>query len=147
MVRPARPVRLLALLAPAVAIAGCFPASSYECDGDAQCSGGEVCARTHTCELEADVRAARVRWDVEGLPAATECDLRGIGDLTIDFSDRAGAEVAFAPVPCAGGLYTIDKLPRAYDLVELVGYDTTGARYFGTVSLGSELEVMMTLAE
>jgi len=142
----ARLVALLAVAAPLAAV-GCFPASSYECDGDAQCSGGEVCARTHTCELEGDVRAARVRWDVEGLPAATECDLRGIGDLTIDFSDRAGAEVAFAPVPCAGGLYTIDKLPSTFDLVELVGYDTAGARYFGTVSLGSALEVMMTLAE
>jgi len=136
---------VLGVMAPA--LAGCFSPSTYDCDVDSQCGSGEVCARTHECLTAGEVRAVRVRWTIDGqADAAAECAALGIGDLTIGFSSSDGAEVSFAPVPCGGGLYFIDKLPTRFDQVELYGYDANGVRYYGVTILGSDPEYTVSMS-
>jgi hypothetical protein len=125
--------------------AGCFPASTYECDRAEQCASGEVCARDHTCTLPSEVRSVRVRWTVAGVDAATECATRAIDDLTITFGGSDGSELSYAPVPCRFGSYFIDLLPHAYDQVELDGYDASGIYYYGVTIIAGDPEYTLTL--
>jgi hypothetical protein len=101
---------------PACAIQG-------ECDVDGACSGGDICARDHTCLSPTEVRLVVAHWTVNGGPAneAPACTSR---DLYIDFigTDRNDT-LGFRPVPCANGQFTVDKLPVRFDSVELGAED------------------------
>ena len=95
----------------------CLPQPSAECSADSQC-GDDVCSRTSECLARSSVRAVTVRWTVNGTSAdATSCLTQ---DLYIQFdSAEYGDSLRFAPVPCRGGSYYIDKLPKRYVQVEL----------------------------
>ncbi|MBA3818728.1 MAG: hypothetical protein H0X17_07535 [Deltaproteobacteria bacterium] len=96
-----------------------------ECDVDADCSG-DVCARDGFCHSAGSVRAVRVTWTVNGMPAsAAACT--SAPDLAIYFSGKAAGDdpLGFAPVPCETGQFVIDKLPTSYSMVEL-GRDGAG---------------------
>jgi hypothetical protein len=95
-----------------------FPGAS--CHSDADCTGGTVCARVGGCAAPANIRAVHISWTVNGKPASTAaCDTRQ--SLEIDFlaNDGSNAHVGYAPVPCAEGKFTIDKLPTYYGSVSL----------------------------
>ena len=138
-------MRIAAALA-AIALAGCFPEGTYECDLDGDCSAGEVCARTHECVLPSEVRAVNVRWAIEGqLDTQTGCRNVGLRDLEIEFSG-AGQDLRFAPVPCQGGSYFIDKLPSSYSTVQLTGTASGGVPYYASGSIVGTTELALTLA-
>jgi hypothetical protein len=95
-----------------------FPGSG--CHSDAECTGGTVCARAGGCTAPADIRAVHINWTVNGKPASTAaCDTRQ--SLEIDFStgSDSNAHLGYAPVPCAEGKFTIDKLPMYFNFVQL----------------------------
>ena len=140
-------MRIVALVAVA-GLASCFSPSTYDCDTDFECSGGEVCARTHECVAAAEVRAVRVRWNIAGQAgtAAEGCAALGLGDLSIKFSGGDATPLSFAPVPCGGGLYVVDKLPTRYDVVELFGGDANGTAYSASSSIGDAVEYTLTLS-
>ena len=86
------------------------------CTLDADC-GDEVCARTNVCAAAATLRNVHVTWTVNG-GAPTPSSCTAFDPLEIDFEGTAPG-VAFAPVPCMAGLYSIDKLPTVLDQVFL----------------------------
>ena len=91
------------------------------CHQDTQCTAGNVCARNEGCLPPSEIREVHVTWTVGGMPAnATTCD--AALDLEIQFvatSPAANPRLGFAPVPCAEGKFSIDKLPIAFTLVGL----------------------------
>lgn len=108
-------------LALALALASCDGKGSDgdSCSVDTDCDSG-TCARTDRCEEPDAVRAVHVTWTVRGAaPTADSC--RDLDPLEIDFDDGGlnGDGVAFAPVPCTAGLYSIDKLPLDITRVSL----------------------------
>jgi hypothetical protein len=140
-----RPV-LGALALAVVASAGCFPTSTYDCDQDFECSGGEVCARTHECLTPSQVRALNVTWTVTGVDdVATACPTAGLESLTISYTSPDAPTLTFAPVMCTLGLYRIDKLPVWFERVELSGYSDTGAYYAGSAMIGAAPELQIAL--
>jgi hypothetical protein len=137
----------VALAVSAVALAGCFPQGDYQCDLDTDCSGGEVCARTHECLAASDVRSVKIDWTIEGQPdTVTGCPALGLTDMTIQFTGDQ-TELSFAPVPCAGGSYFIDKLPLRFSEVSLAGNTADGAQYYGDTPVGVDAEYTITLTE
>ncbi len=108
-----RPTLLLLL-----AITGCETShDGAPCQLDGDC-GSEVCARTGTCAAANTLRAVHVTWTVNGAaPSAGSC--APLDPLQIDFEGTITPGVAFAPVPCTAGLYSIDKLPIDLDQVFL----------------------------
>jgi hypothetical protein len=109
----------------AAVLAACGSSSSDKCTNDTSCGSGQVCARDGECLAPADVWSLKVTWTVNGMPAsATTC--AHAPDLELDFEDfDLGDTFGYAPVPCAAGQFTIDKLPRRFDQVDL----GTGGRY------------------
>jgi hypothetical protein len=141
-----RPALASLALAAAGAVAGCFPESTYDCDQDFECSGGEVCARTHECLTPSQVRGLRVVWTVTGsTDVATACETAGLGGLTISYTAPGVQTLQFAPVACTLGLYAIDKLPVWFERVELSGYGSGDAYYEGSVMIGAGPEVQIAL--
>lgn len=107
-------------------LAGCTMAGAAVCDVDDDCPSGLLCANTHECLGASQVRRLTVAWTVGGLPAAAaSCEPVGPLTLRIDTADRAD-EVEYAPVPCAVGQFTFDKLPVDFARVRLDG--ATGSR-------------------
>jgi hypothetical protein len=103
-----------------VLVAGCAgPASAPgDCNGASGCGADQVCTRDHQCLPPDQVRAVHVTWTVSGAPAsATSC--AAAPDLVLDLRSRRGASLGFEPVPCAEGVFTVDRLPTDYDMVEL----------------------------
>lgn len=138
-------MRILALVALA-GLAACFPPSTYDCNQDQECSSGEVCARNHECLPPGEVRTLRVVWTIDAQPdTAAACAALGIGDLTIVYSGGGGEALTFAPVPCPGGLYFVDKLPVRFDRVELSGFASDGTPYYGVTSIGADPESALAL--
>jgi hypothetical protein len=137
---------LAALGLAVVASAGCFPASTYDCDQDVECSGGEVCARTHECLTPSQVRELRVTWTVTGVAdVATACPAAGLESLTISYTAPGYPSLTFAPVMCTLGLYRIDKLPVWFERVELSGYGAGDAYYAGSAMIGAAPELQIAL--
>lgn len=101
-----------------VALAGC-PATNHggDCNVDSDCQP-QVCARDGACYDAADVRSVKATWTIDGAaPSTVSCN--GF-DLYIRFRGPSPDDsMGFAPVPCFAGQFTIDKLPRRYDSVEL----------------------------
>ena len=92
--------------------------SQYGCVKDSTCPSGEVCARSDDCYVPSELRAVHVSWTVGGMPAsATTCS--GVSQLQISFNGGGGGNLAFAPVPCEEGKFSIDKLPKSYSHVML----------------------------
>ena len=112
-------MHLVATVSAALAVAACVaPTAGGECQLDAECDG-EVCARDGTCTPASAVRAVTTTWTVRGAAADdTTCASHPtfyIAYLGRDYGDRLG----YAPVPCALGRFTIDKLPTRFRAVEL----------------------------
>ena len=104
--------------------AGCTNTSGANgnaCQADTDCDSG-ICARTQVCVATDHVQAVRATWTVAGAPP-TAASCTSLDPLTIEFfgstSGSSRDDVAFAPVPCAAGLFSIDKLPDDIDTVSL----------------------------
>lgn len=107
----------LALMA---CLAGCSLTSGTggECVNDSQC-GDDVCTRGGECLARASVRSVRVEWKVDGASASvTTCDAHR--DLYLQFNGTDyGDTLRFEPVACSQGVFSVDKLPKRYQVVEL----------------------------
>jgi hypothetical protein len=96
-----------------------------------ECSGDLVCTRDGECLAPDQVRAVHVTWTVSGAAAsATSC--AGAPDLELSLQGRGVGGFSFAPVPCVEGAFTVDKLSKAYDRVEL-GRDSFGDAQAATI--------------
>jgi hypothetical protein len=108
-----------AWLVSAVLLGGCpMTQGGGECTTDGQCSGSELCARDGTCKSPSTMRDVKATWTIRGM-AATATSCAGHGDLYIQFEGGPGESLGYSPVPCAIGQFTITKLPKTYDRVEL----------------------------
>ncbi len=91
---------------------------SFGCHQDSDC-GNEVCARDGECLPASAVRTIHVNWTLDGVAASpTSCDYSPDLDITF-YDNREGDTFGFAPVPCAEGKFTVDKLPINYSTVNL----------------------------
>jgi hypothetical protein len=107
---------LLAVLL--VGVTGCFTVTS-ECLTDQDCAGGDVCANTHACLAPSQVQHVAVHWTIGGSPAdADRCAPTPELQLSI-IDSESDTRADYAPVPCATGQFTFDKLPTSYDRVAL----------------------------
>ncbi len=97
------------------------------CGSDNDCiselGSGYVCARDEECQLATNVRTVHITWTIAGQPAgsgtcSSSPDLELLFDETGDLSGT-NYEFGFAPVPCAEGEFSIDKLPDYYAYVGL----------------------------
>lgn len=95
------------------------------CQQDGECGAGDVCARTEECLPASAVRTVHVTWTVAGQPAS-DAACASVGALEIEFYDTNELAHGYAPVPCAAGRYTIDKLPTRFYRVRLALVDTDG---------------------
>lgn len=102
-----------------VFVIGCAGPSSAPPGGcDDLCTGDRVCTRDSRCLPSDQVRAVHVSWTVSGAPAsATSC--AAAPDLVLDLRSGSGPSFGFSPVPCAEGMFTVDRLSTDYDTVEL----------------------------
>jgi hypothetical protein len=118
---------LALMLVGALGATGCGSSSSSNpggvCTSDLDC-GGEICTRTGECLAAGDIRMVKVTWTVGGAPAsATTCASHP--DLTVELgSDYVGDTVGWAPVPCAAGQFTLDKIARRFQNAA-IGYGTS----------------------
>jgi hypothetical protein len=111
-------------------VAGCYQPNDATCAGDADCTGGDVCAHTHECLPPAEVHAVTIRWTIDGAPAsATTC--AGISQLEVGY--RVGFDeqtrLLFAPVPCDLGSFPNDKWPIDFDTALIYADGATGSSY------------------
>lgn len=98
-------------------LTGC-PNTGGPCATDSDCDG-EVCARNSECLPTSAVRAVKVEWTVNGMPAS-ETACASTQDLAVNFvGDRGDDAVGFAPVPCKIGQFSVDKLPTRFGTAEL----------------------------
>ncbi len=100
-------------------VAACSGSSSVtNCTVDREC-GGEVCARDGECLPSSEIRGVKVTWTINGVTAdATRC--ASTPDFYIDFyGSYAAYSFGYEPVPCMQSQFFIDKLPTAFDQVEL----------------------------
>ncbi len=105
-----------ALLCLALLATGCT-VQGNECELDSECDG-LACARDGACYAASDVRSVRTTWTINGAAAdASACADR---TLFIQFrSPQLEDPLAFSPVTCFTGQFTIDKLPTHFTSVEL----------------------------
>lgn len=131
----------LVLVLSLAALPACPRAAAPECTNDSDC-GGDVCARDGECLPASQVHSVRVTWTIRGQPAST-ASCAGSEELFIHFAGPAmGDSIGYAPVPCMLGQFSIDKLPRSYDSVE-VGVER-GPSSIATIT-GSEVVVDLPL--
>jgi hypothetical protein len=112
------------LISALCALAGCDSKGSDgdSCQVDDDCDSG-TCARTDVCAEANEVRPVHVTWTVQGAaPTAATC--ASLDPLELDFDGFDDGGVAFEPVPCIAGLFSIDKLPNDLDRVTLVSPST-----------------------
>jgi hypothetical protein len=97
------------------------------CGSDSDCinelGSGYVCARDEECQLASDVRTVHITWTIMGSAAGSDTcssspDLELLFNQTGDLSGT-NYQFGFAPVPCAEGEFSIDKLPDYYAYVGL----------------------------
>ena len=89
------------------------------CQRDSACATGELCTRSGACLPASEVRAIHVTWTLSGQPAdANTCRVEPRLRINIHASTDRG-RVSYAPVPCVAGKFTVDKLPRSFNQVEL----------------------------
>ena len=103
-----------------VFLVGCVHPSSGPPDDSCRraCGADLVCTRDGQCLPPDEVRAVHISWTVSGAPAsATSC--AAAPDLVLDLRSRTGGSFGFEPVPCAEGMFTVDRLSTDYDTVQL----------------------------
>ena len=102
-----------------VFLLGCVRPSSGPSDPCGRACGADlVCTRDGECLPPDEVRAVHISWTVSGAPASvTSC--AAAPDLVLDLRGRSGASFGFEPVPCAEGMFTVDRLSTDYDTVQL----------------------------
>jgi hypothetical protein len=97
------------------------------CGSDSDCvselGSGYVCARDEECQLASNVHTVRITWTIMGQAAGSDT-CSSSPDLELLFGqdgELSGTdyEFGFAPVPCAEGVFSIDKLPTYYTDVGL----------------------------
>lgn len=96
---------------------------------DEDCSDDEchlVCTRDGACLPQDEVRRVQIVWLIRGQGAtATSCE--GIAEIEIRFLDRDGGDPhRYTQVPCALGLFTVDRLSARFDEVEVTGLGDGG---------------------
>jgi hypothetical protein len=99
---------------------GCpAPSRGSECQLDAECDDGEVCARDSVCTPASGVRSLTTTWTIRGA-AADDTTCATHPEFFISFIGRDyGDQLGYAPVPCKLGRFFIDKLPRRFQAVQL----------------------------
>jgi hypothetical protein len=124
-------IRLVMLAS--LALGGCA-LRNFECQVDTECDPNQVCARDHACVAPSTVRAVITRWTINGEePDGARC---GDRQLYIQFRGEMRDDMlAFSPVACAPGQFSIDKLPARFTAVEL-GVEGSSERI--TASIGSD---------
>ena len=101
------------------------PGAGQECRSDSACSNGDVCTRTSVCLPPSQVRAVHAMWTLSGEPAS-ELSCSDAPDLKIKLhASTTDARLEFVPVPCVAGKFSVDKLPRSFDRVELGPADSS----------------------
>lgn len=120
-----------------------FPGHGRDRCADITCGQGDVCTRSGACVPLAQVRAVHVSWLVNGQPAsATTCTAQP--DLMINIHESTGSGgVAYAPVPCAGGKFTVDRLAISFDRVELGPVHGGGGRQSATLDSAGQATLDM----
>jgi hypothetical protein len=102
-----------------LACAGC-PRSGQggDCEYNDECTP-DVCGRDHACTAASNVREVTVTWTVHGADANVQtCAPKP--DMTLTFvGDTIGDELGFEPVPCATGMFFVDRLPKRFHSVDL----------------------------
>lgn len=90
------------------------------CDYDQNCSPGLLCSRAHVCTPTDQIRTVRAEWTLRGMPAGADT-CAAAPSLMISFwgSGGYGGSLSYAPVPCAEGVFTIDKLTASFSQVQL----------------------------
>ncbi|HSD90916.1 MAG TPA: hypothetical protein VLB44_25505 [Kofleriaceae bacterium] len=101
-----------------VLLAGC-PGGGGDCQIDQDCSGSEICARNGECHAASDVRTIHVTWTIRGMPASSTTCATTPNFYILFSSPQVSDTYGYEPVPCAAGLFTIDKLPKRFNAVEL----------------------------
>lgn len=100
-------------------LAGCPDSHDGQgCEADADC-GDDICARDGECTPASEVRQVKITWTINSMMAnATTC--AGHDSLYLQFDGPMFEDTfGYAPVPCMQGQFTIDRLPRRFDQVEL----------------------------
>jgi len=101
------------------------PVKGAGCELDSDCATGSVCTRAKGCWPASEIYAAHVTWTINGMPAsATTC--APLPPLTIEFygaTSTGGGQMAFKPVACAEGKFTLVQLPTVIDSVKLGARD------------------------
>lgn len=106
-----------------VLLASCGPPSGGDCEVDSQCGGNDVCARNGECTDTA--RSVRVTWTIRGMPANAASCAQSANLFIVFTGPGLNDQFGYEPVPCASGVFTVDKLPRRFNAVEL-GVRSTG---------------------
>jgi len=108
-----------------VGCAGNGDESAERC-GNKTCQPGELCTRTDECVAASEVRAIHVSWTLGGQPGnATTCT--GKPDLSaLIFSSLDRGHLMYSPVPCAAGMFSVDRLAIWFDLVQLGALNDAG---------------------
>jgi hypothetical protein len=104
--------------------------TSYGCQSDAECPGN-VCARTRECLPASQVHIVHTIWTV-GDAAASTASCTASPKLAITFSGSSGEQWGYAPVPCNGGKFTIDKFPTRFGNVQLARESDYSGGAYGT---------------
>lgn len=107
----------------ALLLVSCGTPSGGACFDDNDCGGGEVCARNGECTSNA--RSVRVTWTVRDMPASASTCAQTPNLFIVFSGPTPGDQFGYEPVPCAAGVFTVDKLPRRFNAVEL-GVASTG---------------------
>ena len=78
-----------------------------------------TCAPATASACPADqVAPIRVNWTIDGqAPTAALCANQP--DWYLDFNDTYQQGFGFAPVPCMAGVFSVDKMPTRYFMVEM----------------------------
>ena len=103
----------------------------YGCHADTDCGSTNVCARDGECLPANEVRVIHVNWTLEQQPAsAAACSTAPV--LELSFTDKyGGSTFGYAPLACAQGKFTIDKMPTAYTNVAIGPTSTYGSSVAG----------------
>ncbi|GEM_PF-1365948 len=113
--------------------------TGYGCHADSECGSGLVCARTGECLGARAVHVIRVSWTVNAQVASAATCVNA-PELELTFGANTDGQFGFAPVPCAEGRFTIDKMPLGYTTVQLEReYDYNGGTSGTFDSTGSAL--------
>lgn len=138
--RYARHILIASVALAACTLAGCA-SDVAECAIDSDCAPG-VCTRNGECALASEVRPITVEWTIRGEPATTQTCSRS-PDLYVDFLGKTAGDLwSIDPVPCAAGRYSVDKLSRRFDRVEVGDIDE---QWYELDGIGADNTVLLNL--